>query len=184
MFCINDKQGTKGPTQIFEPGPPVTLLRYCTQRGRPPRMHGPGLWRYEQQEQRVTPVLRTHTRRPIDMMSACLCVFVLYVEVYDCSLKMGDACLSADAAKLPLVSVDKQLTHAELTYVLLLAPFLIPLLFVILALPPARRRRTAPPPALTTATLSMLAFRLPHKGSSIYDVHKKIKVFDPLPLST
>ena len=29
MFCINDKEGTRGPTKIFEPGPPVTLLRYC-----------------------------------------------------------------------------------------------------------------------------------------------------------
>jgi len=27
MFCFNDKEG-RGPTQIFEPGPPVTLLRY------------------------------------------------------------------------------------------------------------------------------------------------------------
>jgi len=26
-------------------------------RGQPPRMHGPELWRYEQKEQRVTPVL-------------------------------------------------------------------------------------------------------------------------------
>src|SRR6218665_3114831 len=29
---------------------------HSTQRGQPPRMHGPGLWRYEQKEQRVTPV--------------------------------------------------------------------------------------------------------------------------------
>ena len=28
MFCINHKDG-RGPTQMFEPGPPVTLLRYC-----------------------------------------------------------------------------------------------------------------------------------------------------------
>ena len=26
--CINDREG-RGPTQNFEPGPPVTLLRYC-----------------------------------------------------------------------------------------------------------------------------------------------------------
>src|SRR6218665_693354 len=29
---------------------------HSTQRGQPPRMHGPGLWRYEQKEQRVTSV--------------------------------------------------------------------------------------------------------------------------------
>jgi len=29
---------------------------HSIQRSQPPRMHGPGLWRYEQKEQRVTPV--------------------------------------------------------------------------------------------------------------------------------
>ena len=29
---------------------------HSTQKGQPPRMHGPGLWKYEQKEQRVTPV--------------------------------------------------------------------------------------------------------------------------------
>jgi len=29
---------------------------HSTQRSQPPRMHGPGLWRYEQKEQRVTSV--------------------------------------------------------------------------------------------------------------------------------
>jgi len=29
---------------------------HSTQRGQPRRMHGPGLWKYEQKEQRVTPV--------------------------------------------------------------------------------------------------------------------------------
>src|SRR6218665_2473418 len=29
---------------------------HSTQRDQPPRMHGPVLWRYEQMEQRVTPV--------------------------------------------------------------------------------------------------------------------------------
>src|SRR6218665_2261684 len=29
---------------------------HSTQRGQPPRMHGPGLWRYKQKEERVTPV--------------------------------------------------------------------------------------------------------------------------------
>src|SRR6218665_1728827 len=29
---------------------------HSTQKGQPPRMHGPGLWRYEQKEQRVTSV--------------------------------------------------------------------------------------------------------------------------------
>src|SRR6218665_94304 len=29
---------------------------HSTQRGQPPRMHGPCLWRYEQKEQRVTSV--------------------------------------------------------------------------------------------------------------------------------
>src|SRR6218665_1199897 len=29
---------------------------HSTQRDQPPRMHGPGLWMYEQKEQRVTPV--------------------------------------------------------------------------------------------------------------------------------
>jgi len=29
---------------------------HSTQRSQPPRMHGPGLWRYEQKEQRVAPV--------------------------------------------------------------------------------------------------------------------------------
>src|SRR6218665_2827167 len=33
-----------------------TKEAHSTQRGQPPRMHGPGLWRYEQKEQRVTPV--------------------------------------------------------------------------------------------------------------------------------
>src|SRR6218665_3612794 len=36
---------------IFE-----TKEAHSTQRGQPPRRHGPGLWRYEQKEQRVTPV--------------------------------------------------------------------------------------------------------------------------------
>ena len=30
---------------------------HSTHRGQPARMHGPVLWRYEQKEQRVTPVL-------------------------------------------------------------------------------------------------------------------------------
>src|SRR6218665_1854481 len=34
----------------------ATKEAYSTQRGQPPRMHGPGLWMYEQKEQRVTPV--------------------------------------------------------------------------------------------------------------------------------
>ena len=34
----------------------ATQEAHSTQRGQPPRMHGPGLWRYEQKEQRVTPV--------------------------------------------------------------------------------------------------------------------------------
>ena len=34
----------------------ATREAHSTQRGQPPRMHGPGLWRYEQREQRVTPV--------------------------------------------------------------------------------------------------------------------------------
>jgi len=29
---------------------------HSTQRGQPPRMHGPGWGRYEQKEQRVTPI--------------------------------------------------------------------------------------------------------------------------------
>ena len=34
----------------------ATKEAHSTQRGQPPRMHGPGLWRYKQKEQRVTPV--------------------------------------------------------------------------------------------------------------------------------
>src|SRR6218665_1385732 len=34
----------------------ATKEAHSTQRGQPPRMHGPGLWRHEQKEQRVTPV--------------------------------------------------------------------------------------------------------------------------------
>src|SRR6218665_2650948 len=34
----------------------ATEEAHSTQRGQPPRMHGPGLWRYKQKEQRVTPV--------------------------------------------------------------------------------------------------------------------------------
>src|SRR6218665_1839603 len=34
----------------------ATKEAHSTQRGQPPRMHGPGLWRYEQKEQRVTSV--------------------------------------------------------------------------------------------------------------------------------
>ena len=34
----------------------VTKEAHSTQRGQPPRMHGPGLWGYAQKEQRVTPV--------------------------------------------------------------------------------------------------------------------------------
>ena len=34
----------------------ATKEAHSTQKGQPPRMHGPGLWRYEQKEQRVTPV--------------------------------------------------------------------------------------------------------------------------------
>ena len=34
----------------------ATKEAHSTQRCQPPRMHGPGLWRYEQKEQRVTPV--------------------------------------------------------------------------------------------------------------------------------
>src|SRR6218665_1890696 len=33
-----------------------TTEAHSTQRDQPPRMHGPGLWMYEQKEQRVTPV--------------------------------------------------------------------------------------------------------------------------------
>src|SRR6218665_1567387 len=33
----------------------ATKEAHSTQRGQPPRMHRPGLWRYEQKEQRVTP---------------------------------------------------------------------------------------------------------------------------------
>ena len=33
MFYINDKEGTRGPTQIFEPGPPgIGLPCYATER--------------------------------------------------------------------------------------------------------------------------------------------------------
>src|SRR6218665_1527369 len=32
----------------------ATKEAHSTQRGQPPRMHGPGLWMYEQKEQRVT----------------------------------------------------------------------------------------------------------------------------------
>ena len=35
----------------------ATKEAHSTQRCQPPRMHGPGLWRYKQKEQRVTPVL-------------------------------------------------------------------------------------------------------------------------------
>src|SRR6218665_2191682 len=34
----------------------ATKEAHSTQRGQPPRMHGPGLWTYEQKEQKVTPV--------------------------------------------------------------------------------------------------------------------------------
>src|SRR6218665_3582164 len=34
----------------------ATKEAHSTQRGQPPRMHGPGLWRHQQKEQRVTPV--------------------------------------------------------------------------------------------------------------------------------
>src|SRR6218665_1383168 len=34
----------------------ATTEAHSTQRDQPPRMHGPGLWTYEQKEQRVTPV--------------------------------------------------------------------------------------------------------------------------------
>src|SRR6218665_468571 len=34
----------------------ATMEAHSTQMGQPPRMHGPGLWRYEQKEQRVTTV--------------------------------------------------------------------------------------------------------------------------------
>src|SRR6218665_904116 len=34
----------------------ATTEAHSTQRGQPPRMHGSGLWMYEQKEQRVTPV--------------------------------------------------------------------------------------------------------------------------------
>src|SRR6218665_1562287 len=34
----------------------ATTEAHSTQRDQPPRMHGPGLWRYEQKEQRVTPI--------------------------------------------------------------------------------------------------------------------------------
>src|SRR6218665_2753781 len=34
----------------------ATTEAHSTQRGQPPRMHGPGLWMHEQKEQRVTPV--------------------------------------------------------------------------------------------------------------------------------
>src|SRR6218665_3941527 len=34
----------------------ATTEAHSTQRDQPPRMHGPGLWLYEQKEQRVTPV--------------------------------------------------------------------------------------------------------------------------------
>ena len=32
----------------------ATKEAHSAQRGQPSRMHGPGLWRYEQKEQRVT----------------------------------------------------------------------------------------------------------------------------------
>src|SRR6218665_2164258 len=34
----------------------ATTEAHSTQRDQPPRMHGPGLWMYEQKEQRVTSV--------------------------------------------------------------------------------------------------------------------------------
>src|SRR6218665_244266 len=34
----------------------ATTEAHSTQRDQPQRMHGPGLWMYEQKEQRVTPV--------------------------------------------------------------------------------------------------------------------------------
>src|SRR6218665_1154889 len=34
----------------------ATTEAHSTQRDQPPRMHVPGLWMYEQKEQRVTPV--------------------------------------------------------------------------------------------------------------------------------
>src|SRR6218665_2256192 len=34
----------------------ATTEAHSTQRDQPPRMHGPGLWMYEQKEQRETPV--------------------------------------------------------------------------------------------------------------------------------
>src|SRR6218665_3425807 len=34
----------------------ATKEAHSTQRDQPPRMHGPGLWRYEQKEQRVSSV--------------------------------------------------------------------------------------------------------------------------------
>src|SRR6218665_3425703 len=34
----------------------ATTEAHSIQRDQPPRMHGPGLWMYEQKEQRVTPV--------------------------------------------------------------------------------------------------------------------------------
>src|SRR6218665_1617076 len=34
----------------------ATRKAHSTQRGYPPRKHGPGMWRHEQKKQRVTPV--------------------------------------------------------------------------------------------------------------------------------
>src|SRR6218665_1203259 len=51
----------------------ATTEAHSTQRDQPPRMHGPGLWMYEQKEQRVTPVRMIGVNCILEDRSAPVC---------------------------------------------------------------------------------------------------------------
>src|SRR6218665_2060018 len=48
----------------------VPMEAHSTQRGQLPRMHGPGLWKYGQKEQRVTPP-RSNEQRDLLIIAYC-----------------------------------------------------------------------------------------------------------------
>src|SRR6218665_820944 len=52
--CTAKKKSFEARVKCVRKNPGETKEAHSTQRGQPPRMHGPGLWRYEQKEQRVT----------------------------------------------------------------------------------------------------------------------------------
>src|SRR6218665_825975 len=96
----------------------ATKEAHSTQRGQPPRMHGPGLWRYDQKEQRVTSGSEQNDRHILDQLNRHRLDQCMSSEVTGCLC----ACIHASMCSLSGCLVGQSLSksaavHASITRV-------------------------------------------------------------------